>query len=663
MKRFVQMVLFVMVLPALGLAREPAGVTDTSRSPHARLKSIGIGDVRWTRGFWADRFELVRKVTIPTMWDAMQVPGNGAYFGNMRIAAGLAEGEYRGTVYGDGDIYKWVEAAAHVYHLSGDASLDRLMDDAIRVIAKAQTPEGYIATQTQVGKHKRWEVNRNHELYSMGHLITAGCIHYRATGKRTLLDIAVKTADYLYRTFQPRPPELAHFAYNPSQIMALVELYRTTRDERYLELAGIFVDMRGAAPGGVDHNQDRVPLREETEAVGHAVLGTYLWSGAADVYAETGERGLWEALARLWVDVTTRKMAVTGGNAVLFQGLTTRHELTHEAFGAAYELPNRDAKHETCAAIGNAMWAWRMLAATGEARYADVIELVSYNILLAAMGANGKEYFYANPLRRFAADLPLTSGASPTRWANNTVAGAPGGFCCPPNIARTIAGLHELAYSTSAEGLWVNLYGANVFDNGALRLKQETDYPWDGRISITVERSAQPEWSLLLRVPGWAEGATLRVNGKPRPEARPGAYVAVRRRWSAGDKVELLLPMTPRLVESHPLVEETRNHAAVMRGPLVYCLESPDLPADVRFTEVAVPAGIRFEARHEAGLLGGLTVLEGAAERLARAGWSGPLYRPLAAPAAVGFRLRLIPYYAWANRGVSYMTVWLPLLR
>lgn len=642
------------------------GVIDTSESPYVKLRSVDLDAVTWNAGFWGDRFDLVRRTGLPRMWEVMQNPRNSANFVNLQVTAGLAQGKFNGNDWSDGDVYKAIETMAVVYQRTKDPKLARTMDDAIAVVAKAQTPEGYIGTHTQIGGKKRWGALQLHELYNMGHLITAACVHYRVTGKENFLSVAKKTADYLYVIFKPRPKELAHFCFNPSQIMGVVELYRVTREPRYLELGQIFVDMRGSRPGGTDVNQTRVPLRKETEAVGHSVVGPYLWAGAADVYAETGEKELLAALERIWKDAVYRKMYVTGGIATYHFGISIRRDRVWEAFGMEYELPNRTAYNETCASLAHAMWSWRMLGVTGDARYADVVEQVLYNAALAGWGADGKSYCYTNPLRRNGKEDRLLSQDSHERWESTTDPGAPNCYCCPPNMTRTVAEFAGWAYSWSEKALWVNFYGANTLKTALpggerIDLAQETAYPWDGKIKFTV--SQLPE-SLMLRIPEWARNPTLTVNGKPAGVAlRPQTYAEVRRRWTPGDKVELDLGMQTRLIEGHPKIEETRNQVAVTRGPIVYCLESTDLPAGVSLDDVTIPATTKFAPRHDAKVLNGITLLEGEGRLIGSGDWTGMLYRPLRASAPESVKLRLIPYYAWGNRDISHMSVWLPLSR
>lgn len=648
-------------------------VVDVSASPHVKFRSIDLDAARWTTGFWADRWETIRRVTVPTMKQVMELPNNSATFHNLRVAAGEVKGKFYGNDWGDGDCYKWIEAAASVFALTRDPELDRQMDEIIAVIAKAQAPDGYISTQIQLTTKGRWTRLQHHELYNMGHLLTAACIHHRITGKANFLDVARKVADYLYTVFKPRPKELAHFGFNPSNIMGAAELYRTTGDRKYLELAGIFVTMRGSQPGGSDQQQARIALRKEKEAVGHAVTAAYLWCGAADVYAETGEPALFEALQRLWDDVTSSKMYITGGTAALHNGesqrtkIKARPDSVHEAFGAPYQLPNRTAYNETCANIANAMGNWRLLPLTGDARYADVMERVFYNSMLSGISLGGSEYFYTNPLRRGSRDVPLLNHDSALRWANTTPASPLNCFCCPPSLARTIAQLHTYAYGLSADAIWIHLYGGSRLDTvlpgGApVALTQETGYPWDGRIRIRLERMPTHETALRLRIPGWASSARLRVNGLEVVQPLiPGSYFELSRRWSSGDLVELDLPMEIALTESNPLVEENRNQVAVTRGPLVYCLEDRDLPEGVAIEDVQLAHAASWTAHYEPSLLRGVTVLETQAMRLSQPNRGDALYRRVVNDGTVSVSLRLIPYYAWCNRGVSQMSVWLPV--
>jgi len=656
------------------------------------MRNIDLNDVRWTEGFWADKFKLCREAMLPSVRQGLLDPSNSEHLINFKIAAGLEKAPRRSVAWSDGDCYKWLEAVALVYQVTRNPELDRLMDEWIDIIAKAQAPDGYIATQIGNDTANRLKMPHIHELYCMGHLMTAACIHHRVSGKDNFLGIARKTGDFLYEQFQPRPPRLVHFPWNPSAYMGLIELYRTTLEQRYLELAGILIDNRGSSPGGGDHRnggtdqtQDRVPFRNETQAVGHAVCATYLYCGAADLFAETGENALLEALCRVWLNATTRRMYITGavGSG---GGDSSRGDPLHEAFRADYELPNRSAYCETCANIGNAMWNWRMLALTGDAKYADVMERVLYNSMLSAVSADGRKFFYCNPLKWTGEQKGPHKHHTATRWSVHSC------YCCPPQVARTIAGLSGWAYSVSKDELWVHLYSGSTLTtqlpNGTkVSLEQKTSYPWDGHITITFRNTPEKPVSLKLRIPGWAEGATLKINAKDSDSTPdPGSYATLRRKWSAGDTIELALPLEVRLIEAHPNVVELRNSVAVMRGPVVYCLELPKQQngQSIWNEGVFLPENIRFKSRFDRSRLGGITVLTGRALNAAEkqrfvsetqastssqdADWANQLYRrfesrPLSESEVGNIDIELIPYFAWANRGVSWMEVWIPLAR
>jgi hypothetical protein len=501
----------------------------------------------------------------------------------------------------------------------------------------------------------------------MGHLITAACLHYRVTGDGKFLNVARKTADFLDTTFQEPTPELARNSVCPSHYMAMVELYRVTGEPRYLALAEKFLEMRNIEiPDGGDDNQDRMPFVEQREALGHAVRANYLFAGAADLYAENGDDQLLAALEPIWDNVVHKKMYITGACGALYDGASPdgsddQGHITriHQAYGRNYQLPNITAHNETCAAIGNVLWNWRMFLVTGEARYVDVLERALYNAVLSGVSLDGTDYCYVNPLRQVE---PLPT---PLRWSRTRVPFITS-YCCPPNVLRTIAEVNGFAYSTSNDAVWVNLYGSNALatelHGKPLKLTQTTDYPWDGRVQIAVDECPRQEFSLKLRIPGWAEPATLRVNGQPASiPCVPGSYAEVRRRWKSGDLVDLNLPMPARLIEANPLVEEVRGQVAIERGPIVYCLESTDLPNGKRVQDVTIPANAVLTARFDPNLLGGVTVIETTALVKPAGDWSDQLYRPLSRERQKEFRLRFIPYFTWSNRGASEMSVWVPL--
>lgn len=649
------------------------GITNTTASPYVKLHSVDIDAVEWTKGFWAEKFEWCHKVVIPNMWRLLDDPQISHAFENFRIAASVQQGRHRGPKWHDGDFYKWLEAAAFVYATTRDEKLDRQMDQIIEIIGKAQRNDGYIHTPVIIAQRQQRSVvgefqNRlDFETYNMGHLMTCACMHYRATGKTTLLRIAEKAGDFLYKAYKNSPRNLANNAICPSHYMGIVELYRTTGEARYLELAKGLIDARDLIEEGTDHNQDRIPIRQQREAVGHAVRANYLYAGVADVYAETGDRSLLSALEKIWLDVTSRKMYVNGATGALYDGASpdgskahSSIQLVHQAYGRAYQLPNVTAYNESCATVGFILWNWRMLSITPEARFTDLIELALYNSILATISLDGKNFFYTNPLARVE-ELPFS-----LRWSRNREPYI-SCFCCPPNSVRTIAEVSAYAYGLSNDGVWINLYGGSLLNTHlaggeVIRLRQRTEYPWEGTVYITLEEAPKREFSLFLRIPGWAETARVTVNGRvfaDNPES--GRYFEIRRSWLAGDRIKLVLPMTVQLLEAHPLVEETRNQVAVRRGPIIYCLESADLPDNVRVMNVVVSPKAKYQVYFVKDLLGGVTVVQTKAHAHIGDDWGKNLYRRISTKKPKTINIRLIPYYAWGNRGDSEMTVWIPL--
>ncbi|HEV2293078.1 MAG TPA: glycoside hydrolase family 127 protein [Tepidisphaeraceae bacterium] len=630
-------------------------------------KPLPLGAARWTRGFWAERFATCRDATIPSMGRLMTDIERVRFLGNFEVAIGHVEGRHRGPKWNDGDFYKWLEAAASLQAFERDEKLAAEIDQLVALIAKTQEPDGYIHTDVQIARRAGQDVPRfgnpmDFEMYNMGHLLTAACVHHAATGKTNLLATARKAADYLAQEFSSPTPQQARHGICPSHLMALIDLARVTNEPRYAQLAKTLLDMRNLVERGDDDNQDRVPLRQESRAVGHAVRGTYLWAGAADVLAETGDETLRKPIERIWDDLVGKKLYITGGCGALFDGASpdgavdqTTITRVHQAFGRDYQLPSATAHNETCAAIGNALWNWRMFLLSGEAKYCDLLEHTLLNSVLAGVSLDGESYFYTNTLRRLS---PMPVEQRWSRKRQKTI----GCFCCPPNVARTVAQSSRYAYATSDHGVYIVMYGASRLQIDDLALTQETEYPWDGRVRITIDAAPKVERSIFLRVPAWAQDANIRVGGVAEP-ARPraGSFHELRRVWSSGDVIELDLPMPVGLIEANPYVEEARNHAAVMRGPLVYCLESNDLPAGVRLLDVYLPRDAKLSPRATKELAGA-TVLEGKALAAAHTDWSeNQLHRELSPGPMKEFHLVLIPYYAWDNRGESEMTIWLPL--
>ena len=637
-----------------------------------RMQPAGLDEVRWTDGFWADRFATCRTKSIPAMWEIMESGKYKPFLGHFLIAAGRAEGDYHGAPWNDGDFYKFLEGATAAWAVTRDPKLEQMIDTSIEAIAAAQRADGYLHTPVLV-RHRNgdrsiqpFQDRADFEMYNMGHLITAACVHRRVTGRDDFLRVGRKAADFLVETFRHPTPELARNSVCPSHYMALVDLYRTTGDHRYLNLARTLLEMRDLVTEGGDDNQDRVPFLEQREAVGHAVRANYLHAGATDLFLETDDERLWPPLDRLWHNVVEKKMYVTGACGALYDGASPdgaeeQSTITriHQAYGRNYQLPNATAHNETCAAIGNVLWNWRMFLATGDAKYVDVMELSLYNAVLPGVSLDGVDYFYVNPLRQ--TEPPPVQ----LRWSRTRVPFVTS-YCCPPNVVRTIAGVNGYAYCKSGDEIFVNLYGGNTYQTKlrgeSLELRQESEYPWSGRVRIKVEACPSDEWGIRLRVPGWADSASIEVNGAAVDgKAEPGTFAVIRRAWKAGDLVELNLPMPAVLLESHPLVEENRHQAAVKRGPIIYCLESPDLPDGVRVQEVLLRRDATYNAAHHAELLGGVTVIETDAVVRSAGDWNGQLYRPLQPANTKPVALRLIPYYAWSNRGASEMSVWMPV--
>ncbi len=631
--------------------RQQSFVVDTSKSPHARLRPVPVGAVSIEDMFWAPRMRVNREATIPSQYQQLWETGR---FHNFLRVTGQYDGPFQGRFFNDSDVYKWLEAASWVLAAHDDPALAKQVDEAITIVAAAQRPDGYLNTYFALERaDERWTDFDLHEMYCAGHLFQAAVAHHRATGSTRLLDVATRFADHIDDTFGP-PEQGKRIGTDghPEVEMALVELARETGEQRYLRLAQFLVDVRGHgvlgnAYGrfGTKYHQDHQPFRELDEIVGHAVRAVYLNAGVADIVAETGEPALRDALHRLWDNMTTRKMYVSGGIGSRYEG---------ESFGEDYELPNALAYTETCAAIGSVMWNWRMLLIEGDARYADVIELQLYNAMLSGVSLDGQTYFYQNPL----ADEGHHRRQPWFRTA-----------CCPPNVARMLASLPGYLYSVAGSEIWVHLYAASTAqirlpDGRDLTIRQHTTYPWDGVVRLTLDGAG--EATLRLRIPSWCEhGATVSVNGQPAPvEAAPGTYAEVRRTWSAGDEVCLELPIPVRRVSCHPYVAENAGRVALMRGPLLYCIEQVDHPdSDVR--DLVLPDTAVFESTYDPDLLHGVTVLTTTARECPpEAAWSARLYRE--AGGDTGQRssrpapLTAIPYYAWANRAPGRMRVWLP---
>ena len=658
--------------------------SSTAKRHHAPLTGLRAANVMWAGGFWGNELERTRTVTVPGMWASLSNPDISPGWRNFLIAAGDAEGQHEGPPFLDGDLYKWLEAAISLLETAPDAALEASIDDIAAKIASVQRGDGYLHTPTRIAERNHEQAQPladrfNFETYNLGHLITAGVRHHRVTGSTVLLDAAERAAGFLEDLATNHTDQLARSAICPSHYMAVIELYRATGNERYLRLAESFVAVRDGFEGG-DDNQDRVRVREQKVVAGHAVRANYLYAGLADLVAETGDPELTEVLERLWRDVVDTKLYITGGCGALYDGASPdgnpeqdQISRVHQAYGRPFQLPNTTAHNESCANIGMIFWSERMLALTGDAAYADVIERIAYNSLLASISLDGTRYFYTNPLRQVR-ELPFPL-RMPGETALRPVPQPPASdarlraeymscFCCPPNIARTLAQFHERAMSTSSEGLWVHLYGnAEVqveVEGRGIGLTETSEQPWGERIDFTVTSVTGGGIPLKLRIPGWSEGATLTVNGEPAAAGAPGTYATIDREWQPGDTVSLALPMPVKMVRGHRLAEEISNQVAVTRGPVVYCLESQDLPGGVRLEQIALRRGTDFTPV-ETDIDGRrIVALECEAVVLPPAESQG-LYAEVDDAELATARVRLIPYFTWGNRGASEMSVWLPL--
>ena len=668
------------------------GLTDMSRSKQAQMQNLPMGATRWTGGFWGDVFDVMHGTAVWEMWNTWNTPWevldkdgkHGSHgFANFQVAAGTIQGKHHGPPFHDGDMYKWLEACAAVYAITKDGELDELMDRFIEQVALAQRADGYIHTPVviaerlagidshsvtenaagiEIGKDQKhaFASRLNFETYNLGHLMTAGIIHKRATGKTTLFECGRKAADFLYNFLTNDAAELSRNAICPSHYMGAAEMYRETGDPKYLELAKGLIAIRDSVTNGEDHNQDRHKFRDQYEAMGHAVRANYLYAGVADLYAETGEEQLMRNLEAIWDDIVNHKIYIMGGCGALYDGVspdgTTYDQPSiqqiHQAYGRQFQLPQEAAHNEICAQIGMMLYSWRMFQTTVDPKYVDNIENELYNGILSGISLDGKDFFYTEALRR-TKEFPYTM-----RWPKHRQRYI-SCFCCPPNTLRTLCEAQEYAYSMKGDTLWVNLYGQNELKTKDLEIVQQTNYPWDGHITLTVKK-AKHLASIRMHIPGWSTDMILKLNGQP----VLAEDLRQPRKWKKGDTIELDLPMKAHLVEANPLVEETKNQIAVVRGPVVYCLEGQDIEGGHRINDIAIPADIQFTEKKITISNRDMIALEGDALLVNNDSWSNnQLYRDLRPVEKKKVKIRLIPYYAWDNRGIDDMSLWLPIAR
>lgn len=647
-----------LLLFSLGAGMLASGATQ-AQTPQKRYEPISFSQVNITDQFWRPKLDKVATATLQAcILQTEQKTGRIRNFEKVKRASvpGNKPEKHEGIYYDDSDVYKALEAIAYSLKNRPDAELEKKADEWIDKIADAQQPDGYLNTYfTLMAPSQRWTDMEKHETYCAGHLIEAAVAYYNTTGKRKLLDVAIRFADHIDTTFRQAG---RHWVSGHQEIeLALMKLYHQTQNNRYLKLADWFLDQRGHNHGvggiwehaGPAYCQDDVPVKEQKEITGHAVRAMYLYTGAADVAASTQDPGYMNAMKTVWEDVVYRNMYITGG--IGSSG-------SNEGFSTDYDLPNQSAYCETCASVGMVFWNQRMNLLTGDAKYFDVLERSLYNGALSGLSLTGDRFFYGNPL--------ASSGTHARReWF--------GTACCPSNIARLVASLGDYIYGKDQSGIWVNLYvGSNTtvtLEKTSVPIRMETSYPWEGTVKLTMNPEKKTTYSLRLRIPGWASNAvvpgdlyrfsekyssnvSLQVNGKAAEFRTENGYAVITRTWQKGDVVELTLPMEVKRVLAKAEVSANSDRIALQRGPLVYCVEGAD--NDGQAWNLIVPPSATFKAVPHRVSTEQVVAIQA--------------MLPVVGPSSDGTQLvtrnnmvTAIPYYAWANRGSNPMQVWLPV--
>lgn len=630
--------------------------TQQKKSADYPIQPVPFSNIKITDAFWSQKIKTNHEVTIPIAYQKSLETGR---IDNFKKAAGLMTGPFATEYpFDDSDIFKIIEAASYSIQVYPDEEMEAMMDSLIFFIARAQEPDGYLYTTRTIKEGEphawagkaRWElVNElSHELYNLGHMYEAAAAHYTATGKRSFLDVAIKSADLVCDTFGPG--KLENYPGHQEIEIGLVKLYRITQNKRYLELAKYFLDARGKEGIGRPdkYNQSHLPVTEQTEAVGHSVRAAYMWTAMADVAAITGDDAYINAIHTLWHDVVDTKYYINGGI-----GSTS----SHEGFGAPYELPNMTAYNETCAGVGNAMWNHRMFLMTGDSKYMDVLERTMFNNILTGVSQKGNTFFYPNP-------LSSVGQHERSEWF--------GCACCPPNVARFLPSMPGYIYATKENELFINLYISNesTFEmpGGDLKVRQESSLPWEGRVMMTILNDKPVLANLKLRIPGWARNrpvpgqlysylqapttsTSINVNGnEQKVQIDSTGYVSIEREWKAGDQIEIEFPMEVKLVKARDEVLEDRRKVAIERGPILYCAEWPD---NGSVQNIVLADDATFETVFENELLGGVVTIQTTTRKASR-DINGKVTLSEAGP------LKLIPYYLWNNRGPGEMVIWLP---
>lgn len=626
------------------------------------ITPVPFTSVKITDTFWGQRLKANREVTIPLAFSKCKETGR---YENFVKAANPSE-EYKvgGLSFDDTDVYKTIEGASYSIQTYPNKELEKYIDSVLVIVAAAQEPDGYLYTsRTMNPKHphewagnKRWEKEEDlsHEFYNLGHMIEGAVAHYQTTGKRNFLDIAIKYADCVEREIGDGEGKEVKVPGHQIAEMALAKLYLVTGQEKYLDLAKFFLDKRGCTSIKQEYSQSHKPVLEQDEAVGHAVRAVYMYSGMADVAALTGDTAYIRAIGNIWDNVVTKKLYLTGGIGARHHG---------EAFGGNYELPNMTAYNETCAAIGNVYWNHRLFLMHGDAKYYDVLERTLYNGLISGVAIDGGSFFYPNPLE--------SNGIY--KFNQETCHRQPwfGCACCPSNISRFIPSLPGYIYAVKDNSIYMNLFVENSSDlqvNGKkVTIKQTTGYPWDGNIHVEVTPQRKQAMALKIRIPGWVRnqvvpsdlysyadgkevGYTVKVNGEIVKSQQEKGYFTINREWKKGDKVDIAFDMTPRVVHAHEKVEADKGRVAFERGPIVYCAEWPD--NDAKIPSVLIPLSPEVEVVNKSAMPHYGTQLKTQAQSL--------FINEKGLLETRNITLTLIPYYAWAHRGVGEMAVWLP---
>lgn len=627
-------------------------------NPKRQLTPVPFTSVKFTDSFWAPRMEVNRKVTIPHIYKKLMETGRIDAFG-LKFSRPVPSSIV--LIFGDSDPAKWIEAASYSLATHPDPELEALVDQVADKVISAQQPDGYLNTHfTVIQPEMRWKNLRDwHEMYCAGHLMEGAVAHYAATGRRNLLDALARYADHIAAEFGPNPGQRRGYCGHPEIELALVRMYHATGNKKYLELSKYFVDERGASPNYYDieaqergddpakfwfksyeYCQAHIPVREQSKVVGHAVRAMYLLSAVADLAGEYNDASLLETADRLWDNLVTKRMYLTGGIG------PSRH---NEGFTTDYDLPDETAYAETCATIGLVMWNHRLLQFAGEGRFADAMERGLYNGFLSGVSLEGSRYLYENP-------LSSAGDRHRVEWFECP--------CCPPNVARILASSGNYLYSTGEKDLWLHLYAGNTaaveIDGQPVTVKQETLYPWDGAVKLSFELGQPLIFSLHLRVPGWCRQYQVAVNGAVQDvQADAGGYIAVEREWKNGDSVTFTMDMPVEAIWANPQVRQLEGRVAIQRGPIVYCLEGAD-HGSIILDRISMNANdiSSFKVEYQPEFLGGSTVITGKGKVIDEAGWGGALYQNQA-PSQKDINITAIPYCVWDNRESGEMRVWL----